>query len=452
MPQASEAQAPGPTRQLCSWIGNLSIGDIPEEVRIRAKYLILDGICCALVGAHLSWTKKAANTVFAIEPPGDCVVWGYEKKLGALSAALLNSTEIQAFEIDDWHAVAPLHSNSILLPALFAAANQQKAKTQKLLDGKALLLATIVGYETGPRVGLCLHGAHMLARGWHSGTVFGPAASASAVAKLSGLQEDNIKDALGIAYTQACGLMTAQFGSDLKRMQHGFSARNGLFAALMAQGHYTGVRNVFEQRLRGTEPPFLPEGLTKGLGSIWQSDGIRVKSYASMAGTYCTIDAIAELQKENSERLSDFDNVTSIQIELSEAAFKHGGWKPTLQLANKKASPKEFCHDLLNRDSLWSLIEKTECLHTPELGGRYEQVTISFADNSVVTKALAAPRDAVPGLSNEEILEKLRSFTKGVMDDGRRDAIVDRVVNLATVADITSLEDLLVGRTVNPIE
>ena len=348
-----------------------------------------------------------------------------------------------------------------------------------MLGGSALLLATIVGYETGPRVGLCLHGAHMLSRGWHSGAVFGPAASASAVSKLLNLPTDKIEDALGIACTQSCGLMSAQFGSDLKRMQHGFAARNGLFAALMAQNEYTGIKNVFEEPYggylatfgqgSGKEPPYLLNELTKGLGSTWQSDDIRVKSHASMAGTHCTIDIVADLQQEYPNKLSDVESITNIKVEMSEAAFKHGGWKATrplsatgaqmsvayvaaVQLVDRKVSPAEFRHDLLDRDSLWALIDKIECFHTPELGERYEQrVTISFADGSVVTKTLGAPRDVSPGLSNEDILVKFRSFTKGVVDEGRRNAIEYLVLNLETVADIALLEDLLARQTVNSI-
>jgi aconitate decarboxylase len=53
-----------------------------------------------------------------------------------------------------------------------------------------------VGFETGPRVGLCLYGAHMLTRGWHSGTTFGHAASTAAVCKPLDLPVDAIEDAL----------------------------------------------------------------------------------------------------------------------------------------------------------------------------------------------------------------------------------------------------------------
>lgn len=320
----------------------------------------------------------------------------------------------------------------------------------------------------------------MLSRGWHSGAVFGPSAAASAVGKLLGLSKDQIEDAMGIACTQSCGLMSAQFGSDVKRMQHGFAARNGLFAALMAQGGYVGIKNVYEEPYggflaafgqgSGKEPLYMVEELTKGLGSTWQSDDIRVKSHASMAGTHCTIDIIADLQKEHPSKLSNANSITSIKIEMSEAAFKHGGWKAkrplsatgaqmsaayvaAVQLLDKRVSPSEFRHDMLDRDPIWALVDKIECFHTPGLGERYEQrVIICFADGSQIAKILVAPRDVLPGLSNEEIVEKFRAFTEGIIDEGRRDAIEKTVLNLETIADITLLEDLLAGRTVNPIE
>src|SRR5208282_1260721 len=101
------------------------------------------------------------------------------QKISPLSAALLNSTFIQGFELDDWHSEAPLHSNSIILPALFAAAehlnkSQPPSSSTSKIDGKAFLLAYLVGLEVGPRIGNALYGADMLTRGWHSGAVFGP--------------------------------------------------------------------------------------------------------------------------------------------------------------------------------------------------------------------------------------------------------------------------------------
>src|SRR5271156_2244595 len=80
------------------------------------------------------------------------------------SAALLNSCFIQGFELDDYHPIAHLHSNSLVLPAMLSAAHQVKS-----VSGARFLLGAILGYETGPRVGQALGGLDMLSRGWHSG-------------------------------------------------------------------------------------------------------------------------------------------------------------------------------------------------------------------------------------------------------------------------------------------
>lgn len=230
----------GPTGKLCNWIHDTKVSDIPQEVLERAKYLILDGLACAFVAAHLPWSETAAKAIFKMDPQGQCTVIGWEgRKLPPLSAALLNSTFTQGFELDDYHSKAPLHSNSLLLPALFAAS--ESADEGSHFSGVDFLKAYVVGCEVGPRVGLALHGGDLLSRGWHSGAVQGPSATAAAVSSYLGLNPAQIEWALGTACTQAGGLMSAQFGSMAKRMQHGFGSRNGLFAALLARENYTGI-------------------------------------------------------------------------------------------------------------------------------------------------------------------------------------------------------------------
>jgi aconitate decarboxylase len=71
----------GVTKQLSRWLETFSWDDIPEDVRTRAKYLILDGLACGIVGSHLPWTEKAANTFFEMEPTGTSIVWGYSDKV-----------------------------------------------------------------------------------------------------------------------------------------------------------------------------------------------------------------------------------------------------------------------------------------------------------------------------------------------------------------------------------
>jgi aconitate decarboxylase len=60
----------------------VKLADVPPEIVTRAKYLILDGLACGLVGAHLPWSETAVKAVFDMEPAlaeGGSGVFGWEK-------------------------------------------------------------------------------------------------------------------------------------------------------------------------------------------------------------------------------------------------------------------------------------------------------------------------------------------------------------------------------------
>jgi aconitate decarboxylase len=220
----------GPTGRLATWVAKTALDDVPASVRDRAKHLVLDGIGCALVGAQLPWSRIGVEGVTALDSAGDSALIGWDgRTTSATSAAMVNSSFIQGFELDDYHPLAPLHSNSLVLPAMLAAAPRAGR-----VSGERFLLGAILGYETGPRVGQALGGLDMLSRGWHSGVVFGPPAAAAAAGTLYGLDAAGFEDAFGMAATQSCGLMSAMYESMVKRMQHGFASRNGLTAAALA--------------------------------------------------------------------------------------------------------------------------------------------------------------------------------------------------------------------------
>ncbi|KAJ5647723.1 2-methylcitrate dehydratase PrpD [Penicillium lividum] len=482
------ADSPPPvTQELCDWIYSLSLSDIPPEKVTRCKYLILDGLACALIGAHLPWSEDAVKGVLSIESGGNCSIIGWEKKIGLLAAALLNSTFIQGFELDDYHREAPIHSNAIVLPTLLATLEHCGAVDSTPMTGAQFLLAAIVGYESGPRVGLGVYGIEVLSRGWHSGAIFGPAASAAAATKLLQLPAPMIEDAIGIACTQAGGLMSAQYESTVKRMQHGFAARNGLFAAFMARSEYMGIKKVLERPYggflstfslgNGRDPAYRPERVVEGLGSTWEIDQIVVKPYASMAATHGTIDCIRALQDKYPK---DFvaHRIRKITVDLSEPAFKKGGWKPkrpmtvtgaqmsciyaaAMQLLEGEVQPAQFAPAQLERDDVWALMDKIQCVHDVAFDVSVDaiwqqRVHVELCDGDdqtgetkTLTEFVAAPRGNKVPLSNDDILEKWRHITKDVIEQDRREAIENAVLGLEQVENAGILTELLRGRTLN---
>jgi aconitate decarboxylase len=67
------------TSELVTFIVDVKLCDVPPSVVERAKSLTLDGIACALVSAHLSWSETGTNTVLDFEGSGPCSVWGWDK-------------------------------------------------------------------------------------------------------------------------------------------------------------------------------------------------------------------------------------------------------------------------------------------------------------------------------------------------------------------------------------
>jgi aconitate decarboxylase len=219
----------------------------------------------------------------------------------------------------------------------------------------------------------------------------------------------------------------------------------------------------------GKTPAYLVEEVTKEFGVKWQTWGVRVKPYAAMAGTHPTVDCVRKLQKEHPEQMKDLEAITSIKLEMGEAAFHHGGWKAVrpltstgaqmsnayvaaTQLVDRQVLPTQFRHDKLESDEVWSLVERTSCEYNKDFDGRYNQrVTITFKDKPTVTAMVNAARGVDPALTNEEIVEKWRLITKGGIDDERRERIEKLCLNFEAMEDVTKLLDLLVGATENPI-
>lgn len=337
------------------------------------------------------------------------------------------------------------------------------------MSGADFLLASIAGFEVGPRVGLALHGAEMLSRGWHSGPVFGTHASAAAAGILLKLSPAAFEDALGLAGTQSAGLMAAQFEAMSKRMHHGMASRNGLFAATLASGGYTGIKRVFECEYGGFLSTFgeghSPDAsqISHGLGDVWETERIAAKPFAAMGGLHAAIDAVLQIDQERQLVAAEIE---SIDVDLAHAVYHHGGWPPVRPLTpigaqmnmaytvavtiiDKAAMVKQFAPNRIDRDDVWAIIPRIAVHHDdafdkegPMSRGK-TRVRIKFNDGQVLEKLLQAGHGIIPPLSNEEILAKFRTLTCDLIDSERQAAIEDSTLNLEKVTDVHALIGLL---------
>jgi aconitate decarboxylase len=452
------------TRRIAEFVSQLSYEQIPANVRERLKLLILDSLGCAIYGANLKWCRILRQTLEQVDQTRTASIWGTDRRLSSPHAALVNGTQVQSFELDDMHREGVLHVGAVTLPALIAA-----AESRAVLAGREFLTAALAGYEIGPRVGLCMGPEH-IGQGWHSGATVGVFAAAAAAARALALDADATIHALGIAGTQSCGLMAAQYGAMVKRMHAGRAAQSGLYAALLAREGFTGIVDVFETPYGGfcttfsrSSDRFNLAALSAELGERFETMRISLKFYSCVGSNHTTLDALADIRKRHS--LSS-DTIESIVVHASQVTVDHAGWpyRPegltaaqlnlpfcaaTLIIAGD-AFVDEFTPDCVNDPARIDLSRRVTVVHDPAitaLGAAHRhkvRVEVRFRDGSVERETREAARGSEQSFAdNEQIIRKFRKLTSAAMPRERQDALIDAMMRLDEMADSRAMIDLL---------
>ena len=262
-------------------------------------------------------------------------------------------------------------------------------------------------------------------------------------------------------------------------MQHGFAARSGLFAALLARGGYIGIKKVYEREYggfltmfskgNGQTPQFLIDELTLGFGEDWKTTKVRVKPYAAMAATHGVVDCVRKLQEEHGDEMRDLEGIENVRMTMGEVAFHHGGFEisrpittvgsqmssnyvAATQMVDKEVMPRQFRHDMLERDEVWTLVRKIRCVENKEKAHKWKTVIeVKWKDGREARVEVHAARGVNPELSNEEIVDKFRAITRDVIDDERREQIEKACAGIEELDDVMALGALLAGNTKNPI-
>jgi 2-methylcitrate dehydratase PrpD len=452
------------TRAIAEFVSGLQYEAIPENVRHRVKLLMLDSLGCALYGADLEWCRIIQDSLGSVDITRECVVWGTKKKLSAPHAALANGTAVQGFELDDVHRAGVLHVGAVVIPALLAIAERKAG-----MSGREFLTAAVAGYEIGPRVGLCMGPAH-IASGWHSGATLGVFSSAAGAARGLRLNADKTVHALGIAGTQAAGLMAAQFGAMVKRMHAGRSSQSGLYGALLAEGGFTGIVNVLESEYGGfctamsqSKDQFDLKELTAGFGSTWQTMGVALKFYSCVGSNHTTLDAIREMQAEKPFGAKD---VKRIVVHGSKVTMEHVGWKYVPQgltsaqlnlpycvatwLLEGDCFVDQFTEDKVADPARMALAEKVEVHEDKAItakGAKFRHMVHAEAhlnDGTVLKRTVESGRGSEQKFaSDSDIVEKFEKLARKALPGDQVGRLRDAMLGLEDLADASEIARLL---------
>lgn len=447
-----EVKAPSATRQVAEFAVGLRYEDLPDDIIANAKRCILDGLGCGVYGADKPWTRSVARVVARLGQNPVASAWGSAQRADPLGAALINGTASQGFELDDCHDQSMSHYGAGVVPSVVAAAEGLGA-----FDGKQMILATVVGYELGTRIGNTVSPS-AFHRGFHPCGLTSTFAAAAALGKLLGLDVDQFVSTLGLAGSQAAGLMASQFGAMAKRFHSGKAAQNGMIAALMAQEGLTGVRNVLEAPYGGFCSTYSAEYdlgyATDGLGQEYEMRHNGFKQYSSLASSQTSVDALRAMRRKHGLRAED---VASVRIETTEMVHRHCGWRyvpaetitaqmnlpytAAVTLRDGTAFIDQYTDDKLRDPAILDLADRVEVVVAPDLDalGKHEMRAVRV---TVTTRSGATLKESATyrsghwknPLSDDTLKAKFRDLAGRVLVPGAVDAIERIVSTLETQA------------------
>ena len=452
------------TRGIAKFVSELKYDDIPKNVRDRIKLLILDSFGCALYAVDLEWSKILMQTLGRSDNSDQCGVWGTNQRISAPHAALINGTLTQGFELDDVHRRGILHVGAVTLPALVAV-----MEIKGSLSGKDFLTSAVAGYEIGPRVGVCMGNEH-ITQGWHSGATVGVFSAAAGAASGLGLSEEQTIHAIGVAGTQAAGLMAAQFGGMVKRMHAGRSSQSGLYGALLAEQGFTGITDVLESAYGGfcttfsrSQDRFDLDQLNHGFGDVWETMGIALKFYSCVGTNHTTMDALKTIR---ARRPFDIDEVEKIIIYGSKVTVEHVGWeyKPegvtsaqlnlpfcvATMLIEGDCFVDQFSEAIVADTERMNFAQKVKTIEDPNItakGPAYRHsvnVEIYFKDGSIEKESVEAARGSEKYFASDaDVIEKFEKLASKRLPEEKVGELRDTILNIEEVEDAVDIARLL---------
>ena len=433
------------SRELAGFAANLKASDIPSNVISRAEDLLVDWFGSAIAGKNARpvevITQFAQNMGgFSDTHAGPSEILIARKTSSPFLAAMANAAASHVAEQDDVHNGSVFHPATVVFPPALACAQAIGA------SGEDFLVASVVGYEVGIRVGEFLGRSHY--KVFHTTGTAGTLAAAAAVGRLLKLNPEQMLNAFGSAGTQSAGLWEfLRDAADSKQLHTAHAASTGLMSAYIAQAGFTGAEHILEDQqglAAGKSSDSDPSKLVDRLGTRWALAETSFKYYASCRHTHPAADALLQVMLTNKlvpadiEKVETFVHQGAIDVlgpvidpaTVHQSKFSMGTVLALVahyQFAGLQEFDQHF-HD----DDICAFRERVSMTLDPEVDGAYPQrwigkVKVHLKNGQILDGRVDEPKgDPGNTLSRAEITDKamrLASFSQGASPEEMSQAI-----------------------------
>ncbi len=398
---------------------------------------------------------------------GGATVIGTDRKAPERFAAFANGVGMHADDYDDTHLAVGAdrvyglltHPTAPALPAALALSETRR------VSGRDLMLAYHLGVEVESKISEAISPRHYQ-HGFHSTATCGVFASASAAAKLLGMNREQTLRTFGIAASLAAGLRE-NFGTMTKPLHAGRAAESGIVATDLARLGWTATDKVLESPrgfFQAHGGGYDLESIQGRLGAPWTfaDPGVSIKPHPCGSLTHPGMTKMLELVVDNDIRPAQVQQIrVGTNHNMLNALIHH---RPSDELQAKfsmefcmailaverKAGLAEFTDAVVNRADIQEMIEKVEFdVHPEAEAAGYDKMTtiieILTADGrSISGRADFGKGSPVNPMSYDEVAEKFRGCAGFAGWPAEAiEAVIDSVRKLEDLEDVSTLTRLL---------
>lgn len=455
----------GLTQHIAHWAVNQARIGIPESLDHHVRRMTLDHLAGVVASSPRAVSQQVASHARSLYPGEVATAIGHGR-LSTLGAAVVNGTNGHGVEADEGYTPGSMHPTSVILPAVFAIAQQIGS------DATSVRTAAAIGMEASCRIAAAGHPATRH-RHFHNTPLGGVFGAAIAVGILRGFDAHTMAHAIGIAGSHASGLFAfLADAAEVKRYHPGKASRDGIVSADLAASGLTGPTTVFEgvdgyfAAYAGTEgADWDPQTLTEGLGERWVLQDTYVKPYPCCRHLHGAIDAALELQQHVT--LTDIDR---IDVGTFGIAVKHAGKRLDSLLEAQLSLPftvavafargsvrlEDFAEAGRTDPTLLDLTERVHVALDAEAdaayprSGRPAEVRVTLRDGSTLTHRVQYPYgEPANPLSDSALETKVAHLCEPVIGSDATSALIAAVWQFANI-DFLDAVDTAVPRSPLP--
>lgn len=442
--------------RLAVYTNSLHYEDLPEDVIHEVKRRVIDSLGCALGAYNSEPVRIAIEVASTVESTYNATIFGTKKKTSPELATFTNGTMIRYLDYNDTYlSKEPAHPSDNISTA-FAVAEVENS------IGKDLITAIVIGYEIQCR--LC-DASSLRNRGWDHVT-YGAFSSGLVAAKLMNLSLGQIVHTLGLSGVANIALRQTRTGelSMWKGCAFANTARNAVFAAILAKHGMTGPAPIFEgekgfmklvsghfelEDFGGKERPF------KILDTY-------IKFYPAEYHSQSAIEAALELKSE----IGDIDTIESIEVRTFDACYEIIGsgvekWNPktretadhslpycvAVALIDGEVGLNQFSEERIKDPMLHRLMQKVTIARDAELNKQYPEampnlIEIITKDGKRFSKKINYPKGHPKNpMTDKEVEIKFKTMADNILPPGQTDIILDKLWHLEYIKDVREVMD-----------